>query len=93
MWTADAVMSPAVTPGLRAGLSHEQLTALVDTVRDGDLSTAQSELLAQLILQIGTAILVWPRVAHRCPPDGRCVAVPWGMAAEAFSALVTEISP
>ena len=83
----------ATTPGLRAGLSHEQLTALVAAVRQGDLSPAQSELLAQVILKVGTAIQLWPRVAHRCSPGGGCVAVAWGVAAETFSALVAEISP
>lgn len=61
----------ATTPGLRTGLSHDQLTALVAAVERGDLSPAQSELLAQLILKVGTAILAWPRVTHRCPPPSR----------------------
>jgi len=72
----------ATTPGLRAGLSHEQLTALVTAVQQGHLNTTQSALLARLVLEIGTAIQVWPRVAHRCPQVGGCVAVAWGVAAE-----------
>ena len=83
----------AVTPGLRTGLSQDQLATLVSAVRDAHLSPAQSELLARLVLEIGTAILVWPRIAHRCPPGQGCVAAAWGLAAEAFSALVTEIPP
>ncbi|MGQ0776544.1 MAG: hypothetical protein ACT4NY_19315 [Pseudonocardiales bacterium] len=74
-------------------LSHEQLTALAAAIERGDLNTAQSELLARLVLEIGTAVLVWPRVAHRCPSDRGCVAVAWGVAAETFGALVAAISP
>jgi len=72
-----------------AGPSWDQIHALAAAIRDGELSSAKRELLAQLIEQVCTAVRITPRLLPRCPVGGECMAVVWiSLAVQAFSSLM-----
>ena len=57
--------------------SWDQVAALAEAIRDGDLTSTKRELLAQLIEQVGTAVRITPQLLPRCPVGGECMAVVW----------------